>query len=201
MAKFYAVKVGRTPGIYTSWDACKNEVDKYKGAIYKSFSTKQEANNFLVDQTPTFKEGGLIAYVDGSFNVKTGEYGYGCVLLEGQRVIKEIYGKGSNQEYVSMRNVSGEIIGSEVAISYAIDHGYDTIFIYYDYEGIEKWANGMWKTNKPGTIRYAEFVAQKKKQIDIGFVKVEAHTGDFYNERADQLAKQSVGIQTKKSST
>lgn len=198
MAKFYAVKVGRHPGIYASWDACKKEVEKYKGAIYKSFITKQEAENFLIDQTPTFKEGGLLAYVDGSFNVKTSEYGYGCVLLEGQNVIKELYGNGSSEEYVSMRNVSGEILGSEAAITYAMENGYDTIFIYYDYEGIEKWANGMWKTNKPGTIRYAEFVAESKKQIEIGFVKVEAHTGDFYNERADLLAKKAVGITNKK---
>lgn len=194
MSKFYAVKIGRKPGIYNSWDACKQQVDKHKGAIYKSFTTLEEAKNFLEDKTPTFKEGGLIAYVDGSFNVRTSEYGYGCVLIEGQTVIKELYGKGSDQEYVSMRNVSGEIIGSEVAIKYAMDHGYTTIFIYYDYEGIEKWANNMWKANKPGTIYYVDFIKQSRTQIEIGFVKVMAHTGDTYNERADALAKKAVGI-------
>lgn len=194
MGKFYAVKIGRKPGIYNSWDACKQQVDKHKGAIYKSFATIEEANAFLIDKTPTFKEGGLIAYVDGSFNVKTSEYGYGCVLIDGQTVIKELYGKGNKEEYVSMRNVSGEIIGSEVAIRYAIDHGYPTVFVYYDYEGIEKWANKMWKANKPGTIRYVQFIEESRKHIDIGFIKVMAHTGDLYNERADALAKKAIGI-------
>ena len=28
--KFYAVAVGRKPGIYTTWDECKKQVDKIK---------------------------------------------------------------------------------------------------------------------------------------------------------------------------
>ena len=39
MAKFYAVKIGRKPGIYLTWDECKQQVDKFKGAVYKSFNT------------------------------------------------------------------------------------------------------------------------------------------------------------------
>ena len=31
MAKYYAVKVGRKPGIYLSWDECKMQVDRYSG--------------------------------------------------------------------------------------------------------------------------------------------------------------------------
>ena len=34
------------------------------------------------------------------------------------------------------------------AIAYAIDHHYESICIYYDYEGIEKWATGLWKAIK-----------------------------------------------------
>ena len=33
--KFYAVRKGKVPGIYNSWDACKRMVDGYPGAIYK----------------------------------------------------------------------------------------------------------------------------------------------------------------------
>lgn len=194
MAKFYAVKVGRNPGVYTSWASCKEQVDKFPGAVYKSFATKQEAQEYIQEVKHTFVENGLLAYVDGSFNVKTKEYGYGCVFLEGQTVIKEVYGKGNSPEYVTMRNVSGEIIGSEVAVKYAIDHGYPAIYIYYDYEGIEKWAKGLWKANKPGTIAYASLMQEYQKQIQIVFVKVAAHTGDLYNERADALAKKAVGI-------
>lgn len=42
--KYYVVWKGRTPGIYTSWDACKAEVHGFTGAQFKSFPTKEEAN-------------------------------------------------------------------------------------------------------------------------------------------------------------
>lgn len=47
MGKFYAVKVGKTPGIYGSWDACSAMVHGYPGAVYKSFRTREEAVCFL----------------------------------------------------------------------------------------------------------------------------------------------------------
>lgn len=193
MAKYYAVKQGRKPGIYSSWDECKKQVEKYKGAIYKSFVSLDEAKNFIKEEKVEF-DGGLIAYVDGSYNIKSKEYGFGCVLIEDQKVIKELYGKGNDENYASMRNVAGEILGSVCAMEYAKNNGYDGVCIYYDYEGIEKWANGLWKANKIGTIEYSKKVKKYRESLKIAFVKVLAHSGDFYNERADQLAKKAVGI-------
>lgn len=45
--KFYAVKQGRTPGLYNSWEDCSREVTRYKGAEHKSFSSLSEAVNYL----------------------------------------------------------------------------------------------------------------------------------------------------------
>ena len=45
MSKFYAVKIGRNPGIYNSWAECQQQVTGFKGAIFKSFKTKEEAEN------------------------------------------------------------------------------------------------------------------------------------------------------------
>ena len=44
--KYYAVRIGREPGIYLTWDDCKAQVDKFPGAIYKSFKTMEEAEKF-----------------------------------------------------------------------------------------------------------------------------------------------------------
>ncbi len=41
--KWYVVWKGRQPGIYDSWDACKEQIDQFKGARYKSFKTKEQA--------------------------------------------------------------------------------------------------------------------------------------------------------------
>ena len=46
-SSFYAVKKGRIPGIYYSWDACLKQVDKYGGAIYKKFKALNEAELFI----------------------------------------------------------------------------------------------------------------------------------------------------------
>lgn len=193
MAKFYAVRKGRKPGVYLSWDECKEQVDKFKGAIYKSFSTMTEAKNFIEEKKNSF-EGGLIAYVDGSYNTKTKEYGFGCVMIENQQVVKELYGKGNDKDYATMRNVAGEILGSLCAMKFALEHGHQKICIYYDYEGIEKWADGLWKANKKGTQEYQKKVSEYRQNLEIAFIKVLAHSGDFYNERADILAKKAVGI-------
>ena len=37
--KYYAVKVGKTPGIYLTWADCSAQVTGYKGAKFKSFTT------------------------------------------------------------------------------------------------------------------------------------------------------------------
>ena len=45
--KYYAVKKGRHPGIYTTWKDCQKEVDHFKDAKYKSFDSKKEALAYL----------------------------------------------------------------------------------------------------------------------------------------------------------
>lgn len=41
--KFYVVWAGRETGIFTDWPSCKRAVDGFKGARYKSFPTRDEA--------------------------------------------------------------------------------------------------------------------------------------------------------------
>lgn len=52
MAKknYYGVRRGKTPGIYRTWDACREQVDGFPGAIYKGFATEEEAVDFIGGQ-------------------------------------------------------------------------------------------------------------------------------------------------------
>ena len=79
-------------------------------------------------------------------------------------------------------------------MQYALDHGIPKIAIYHDYEGIAKWCLGLWKTNKEGTKAYKAFYEEARKEIEIRFVKVTGHSGDTYNEMADRLAKEALGL-------
>ena len=135
-----------------------------------------------------------LAYVDGSFNISTGVYGYGGVLLCRDGSIRPLQGHGRDETLRTMRNVAGEIHGSMAAIQAAADAGIASITIFYDYMGIEMWANGQWKTNKEGTRAYKVFIEAIRPRIEIRFQKVAAHTGVRFNELVDQLAKASVGI-------
>lgn len=42
-AKYYVVWEGRKPGIYNTWEACSEQVEKFEGAVYKSFKNLEEA--------------------------------------------------------------------------------------------------------------------------------------------------------------
>lgn len=194
--KFYAVKTGRKPGIYLSWDACKAQITGYSGAVYKGFETEDEARLFLsdsrIEKEPS--KDALVAYVDGSYNVATKEFSYGMVLLEAGKVIAKECEKSNDASLAAMRNVAGEIKGAEAAMRYAKEHDRKELVIYHDYEGIAKWCLGEWKANKEGTKAYKAFYDAISRQIQITFVKVKGHSGDTYNEMADQLAKQALGL-------
>ena len=54
---YYAVAVGRQPGIYRTWPECKEMVHRYSGAIFKGFKTHQEAVEFFLVNKEDDQEG------------------------------------------------------------------------------------------------------------------------------------------------
>lgn len=44
---YYVVHKGRVPGIYTKWDDCKRQVEKYDNAQFKKFDNEEDAKVFL----------------------------------------------------------------------------------------------------------------------------------------------------------
>jgi ribonuclease HI len=193
--KYYAVKNGKIPGIYTSWNECKEQVSGYSGAVYKSFTSKAAALEYIGADggadTSSSTDTRAWAYVDGSYVQK--RYSYGMIVFDGE-VEHEMYEAFDDAEMAAMRNVAGEITGSMSAVRFCLERKIESITIYYDYEGIERWANGEWKTNKEGTRRYAQFIKEARENMRIVFKKVKGHSGDKYNDRADALAKKALGI-------
>lgn len=48
-SKFYGLAVGDTPGVYTDWADCQANMVNTKGAKYRKFTTREEAEEFVKD--------------------------------------------------------------------------------------------------------------------------------------------------------
>lgn len=114
--KYYAVAIGRNPGVYTQWfgkSGAHTQIDGFQGARYKGFATIEEARAFVREHSnekkkvtlgkknggrfkSTQKEvskvdcsGREIIYTDGSSLGNPGPGGYGVVIP----------GKGEDREF------------------------------------------------------------------------------------------------------
>jgi ribonuclease HI len=105
--KWYAVKNGKIPGIYTEWPKAEAQVKGFPGARFKGFSSEEEArlrlDGNLVKQKgreagkkpkkPTNQvaapadgfEDGIVVYTDGGAINNPGPGGYGIVLTYGKK--------------------------------------------------------------------------------------------------------------------
>jgi ribonuclease HI len=134
-----------------------------------------------------------VAYVDGSYHHETGAYAYGVVLFYRGSEYR-FAEKCSESELLSMRNVAGEIKGAQTAMQFCLDNQIPALDLYYDYDGIACWCTGLWKATKPGTKAYKKFYHALQGKLKVSFIKVRGHSGDTYNDLADQLAKSALGL-------
>jgi len=211
---YYAVRVGRKPGIYHTWSECKEQVHEFSGAKFKKFINEDEAYAFVYGERDTSSPNGacqyvestkisskthskntmrdkVIAYIDGSY--VDGKYGSGVVFVCDEGIITHNF-SGSDKQLTLMKNIAGEILAAKYAVEFAINSKCKEIDLYYDYIGIEHWAIGSWKANKKETRKYAAFMREKMKNIKINFYHIKSHAGSKYNELADKLAREAVGL-------
>lgn len=221
--KFYAVKKGKSVGIFSNWEECKAAVEGYSGAEFKGFATRMEAERYLglwqnagsgheeamkaqaarpQDDKVQFDEtqapetvkptGGLLTYVDGSYNESLKKYAFGCVFILDDGTVYTECGNGDNPQSLQHRNVTGEMLGAMYAVKTAMFNGFSSIEICYDYQGLEKWVTGEWKAKTELTAKYAAAMREWGRNIKITFIKVAAHTNVKFNELADKTAKKGL---------
>lgn len=219
--KYYAVRKGKTTGIFTTWEDCKKQVAHVSGAEYKSFPTEGQARAYLENTgdssqphaaspensmlppqgnasgdaaLPMYQElqpDSAVAYVDGSYRNDTKSFSYGVVFFH-QGEELHLSRKVEDPSLVSMRNVAGEIKGAQASMELALERGVRSLTIFHDYEGIARWCTGEWKATKAGTQAYKHFFDSIKDRLGVRFVKVRGHSNDRYNDLADSLAKKAI---------
>lgn len=213
---FYAVKYGVDPVshqpvlnlILKSWPETERLIKGVPGAIYSGFITEQEAIDYLGTEDPlknkserNYPLDGLHCYVDGSFNENLNNYSFALVCVQNGEVLDVDYGLGTNPKAVSMRQIGGELLGAIKALLYAEKTRAKEVVIFHDYKGVAYHATGYWKRDNAFSEDYYNWMQnffRKFPDIKVHFVKVDAHTGDEFNEIADGLAKKALGIEPNK---
>lgn len=199
--KFYAVKKGRVPGIYTSWDECSSQVNGFPEALFRSFGTRQEAESWLdTPSSPSSRTKSPVdpsrtptVYTDGSFLDGFDAYSYGVFISTPDGSQVELSGVASDPELVPSRNIAGETLAVIKATEWALDNGYSSLHVICDYIGIPEWATGSWKTRTKVARDFRQFILQKEAEgFSFSFEQVPGHSGIPGNERADQLAYQAL---------
>ncbi|GFZ31876.1 hypothetical protein CSC2_24020 [Clostridium zeae] len=192
--------------IVNTWDQCLKLVKGVKGAKYKSFESIEEAKAFLKEQGNILKKGEdnypldcLHAYVDGSYNVSTEEYAYGVVAVRNDVVQYIGSGVGKSNSEKNIRQIAGELEAAVKATEYALLSGEKKLVIFHDYAGICYHATGFWERKDESSKQYYEKMNEfMNKGIEVIFVKVDSHTGDFFNELVDEKCKEQLGITSEK---
>ena len=120
--KFYVVWNGLTPGIYHSWDDCQAQIKGVKGAVYKSFDSREEAERayaspayaymkkksetptFTLDTLPSVVERYALA-VDAACSGKPGPMEYrGVYLGDGKEIFHfgPVHGTNNIGEFLAI---------------------------------------------------------------------------------------------------
>lgn len=209
--KWYAVAVGRDMGIFTSWTEVSKYVTGYPGALYKSFTNKNDAETWLLTNTSfsntklcntnqqnlLFNVNPSGIFTDGSCKDSVG--GWSCVLVENNNIVNQIYGKVN--EYPTTNN-RAELYAILMAVTnfnkQCTKYG---IFTDSEYslkslsQWMEKWKTNGWKTSNGNTPENLDLLCEIQKYMDgITINKVKAHSGHQWNELADQLANLGVSL-------
>ncbi len=146
-------------------------------------------------------------YTDGSSLGNPGPGGYGVVVVEKEKVIKEFGGYEKNTTNNRM-----ELTGAIEALEYINkNHKGDSVTIYTDSAyvlgGVTTWIHGWekngWKTaNKKAVLNQdlwqALITLARVFEGGLKWEKVKGHDGHVHNERADEIATQHSSLQKNK---
>ena len=219
---FYAISKGAKTGIFTDWNECKDYVLGFKGAKYKKFKTRTEAENFVNgikpidnnnDPTSKQKDPNIInVYTDGScFDNGTPNARAGIGIRFDHDDYQDIYKKHKLKQtnnsaelyaiYYALKVLKDEIKEGKI-VNIRTDNTY-SIGCLTDY-GKKNFDKG-WKTNIPNKDlvkkAYLRYTYLKKKNPNLNIYHVYGHQGskDIHsknNELADKLAKKGAELES-----
>lgn len=210
--KVYAIKEGFNFStnekvenlIVDTWAECQRYIKGVKGAKYKSFEDINEAKAFLTNGDGMLKKGVdtypmdcLHIYVDGSYNISTERYAYALVAVKDNVIEYVENGRSEDNSNKAIRQIAGELEATVKGVEYALRQKEKKVVIFHDYAGIAHHATGFWERKEQSSIDYHnKMKSLMNSGIEVIFVKVDSHTGDLYNEIADEKCKEALNIES-----
>lgn len=194
--KYYAVVCGVKPGIYTDWPTAQSMVKGYKGAIYKSFSTRAEAEAFINQSTACKATEDLpltnplpdkaVIYTDGSMQDNTCGFGVVILATDGEKITAH----GRVPADLGITNNVAELYAIYVALSLipgdALIYSDSNYAIAALTSYIHAWKQNGWKN--AANRHLIEPISQLIEGRKVTFRHVPAHSGYQLNEEADYLS-------------
>lgn len=212
---FYAVKKGRQPGVYNSWDECSEQVKGYSGAVYKKFKVESDAQAFVsgeanssvktlnatedqnnIPDVPTNEI--VVLYTDGACSGNPGPGGFGyAVVIDDVLTLKGSGGLISttnNQMELSAVIEGLKAIPKNCSVTVYTDSSY--IANAFQKHWIEGWKSRNWiKSDGSAVLNrelWEQLLSAMAKHKEVKFVWVKGHAGNKYNELCDKLAVDAI---------
>jgi ribonuclease HI len=220
--KYYSVHKGRETGIFTTWEDCKKQIDKYKGAIYKSFKKKEDAEKFVKNGKKiiqvkekktkkifsiielgeeTFGENRVNIYTDGSLiTLNNKKYcGYG-VFIPSKDIKKRVI--------IQKNKTNNRAELSAIIKAIQLSEKKEELHIYTDSKYCiligtttgNRYKRNNYKTGKGDDVLNKDLIKKLHKirlGYNIHYHHIKAHTGysdehSLYNQVTDDLAKSAA---------
>lgn len=204
--KFYAVKIGRMPGIYKTWAECEAQTKGFQGAVFKGFATLEEANEFYLGEsaektstetktttaTATPNDGVVYAWTDGACSGNPGPGGWGAILRMGNYE-KEFSGGApdttNNRMELTAVIEALSALKKPCTVNLTTDSKYVCDAINKGW--VYGWQKKDWKKSDGSAalnVDLWERLLPLLKTHKVTFNWVKGHAGHPENERCDRLA-------------
>lgn len=176
--KWYVVFVGRETGVFESWFQCKKRVHGFTGAIYKSFGSREIANDQFrkFNKNDGAKGKPSLRYAapkvgicsDSSFSSKTKILEYRVVNISNGSVVHQKSFQCLEGEYL---NNIGEYLALVRAIKHVVDNNLN-VPIYCDSITAIAWVKKGVKTGIKNEVfsRFVEIAQAYINSIDLPIV-------------------------------
>jgi len=212
---FYAVKKGRKPGVYNSWDECSEQINGFSGAIYKKFKFEADAQAFISSdaissvKTLNATEGQnnisdvpanetVSLYTDGACSGNPGPGGFGYAVVINDVLVQK--GSGGLISTTNNQMELGAVIEGLKAVpkNCSVTVYTDSSYVANAFEKhwIDSWKCRNWvKSDGTGVLNrelWEQLLSVMAKHKEVNFVWVKGHAGNRYNELCDKLAVEAI---------